>query len=286
MMPLLVMDQFAIEDNEPFVPLRQRLRDTQQKVRWTVTIQGSVVKFKKTGGVLYIPPSRANSEIGPMSRNSRLRLLAFINKIDHSQNPSPAFVTLTYPDTVVHRDYRRRSTDRFLFLRYLEKHRSEKTPSVWRVEWKPRKTGRYVGKLMPHWHLFLLTVKQLNEDSVREMWRKSIGHDDTYLDVDVRFVEGPEAAAKYVAKYCSKQYALGITAYHNSGFRFGRHWGITRKAMIPLQPVVVSRELTEDEVDCVQQFAPSIWPTYDKDVDGGFTLLSGKMAKEWKEFLE
>jgi len=285
-MPLLVSDPFAIADDEPFLPLAKRVRKAQEKERWTVSIQGACVKFKKTGGRIHEPPSRLDSAIGPFSKASRLRLLSFMNKVDWTVVKAPCFVTLTYPDTVIHRDYSRRSLDRFLFLRYLEKHLAVKTPSIWRVEWKPRKTGKLVGKLMPHWHLLLPLVTALNENKVREMWRKSIGHDDTYLDVDVRAVTGELGAVKYLAKYVSKGLALGILAYRNSGFRFGRHWGITRKGMIPMAPITVQRELSEDEIEAAKQFAASIWKYYDLDNPNGFTLLNPKLAKEWKEFLD
>lgn len=285
-MPLLVSDPFAIVDDEPFLPLAKRVRKAQEKVRWTVTIQGSCVKFKRSGGPMHEPPTRLDTQLGPFSKASRLRLLSFMNKVDWSLIPEPCFVTLTYPDTVIHRDYARRSLDRFLFLRYLEKHRKAKTPSIWRVEWKPRKTGRYKNKLMPHWHLLLPTVTALNENVVRDMWRKSIGHDDTYLDVDVRSVTGELGAVKYLAKYVSKQQSLGILAYRNTGFRFGRHWGITRKSLIPMAPITVQRELTEDEILAAKQFAAGLWKHYDFDEGAGFTLLNPQLAKEWKEFLD
>lgn len=285
-MPLLVRDAFAIEDREPFVPLGRRVRKAQEKVRWHVVIQGACTKFKRTGGPAYEPPTRLDTQIGPFTKASRLRLLSFMNKIEWDLYPKPLFITLTYPDTVLHRDYARRSMDRFLFLRYLEKHVGEKCPSIWRVEWKPRKTGKRIGKLMPHWHLLMPTLTALNENVVREWWRKSIGHDDTYLDVDVRQVEGHLGAVKYLAKYVSKGLSLGILAYRNSGFRFGRHWGITRKALIRLAPITVQRELTEDEIEAVKQFALHTWPNYDMDEPNGYTLLNPKLAKEWKEFLE
>jgi len=285
-MPPLVSDEFAIVDDEPYLPLGQRVRKAQERERWTVSIQGSWVKFKKTGGQSHKPPTRLDTELGPFSYASRLRLLSFMNRIDWPNLPEPLFVTLTYPDTITNRDYSLRSMDRYLFLRYFEKMLGVKTPSIWRVEWKPRKSGLFIGRLMPHWHLLFPRLTAMDENVIREMWRKSIGHDNSYLDVDSRQVTGELAAVKYMAKYVAKNQALGILAYRNSGFRFGRHWGITRKAMIPMAPITCQRLLTEDEVEAAKQFAAGIWPHYDIDNPNGYTLLNPTMAKQWKDFLD
>jgi len=285
-MPLLVKGRDTYAEAQRILRLAKLLKPEPQPERWHVAIQGSCVKFKRTGGDLVEPPDRRGTAIGPFSRASRLRLLSYMNKIDWSITPEPCFVTLTYPDTVIHRDYSRRSLDRFLFLRYLEKHRKAKTPSIWRVEWKPRKTGELVGKLMPHWHLLLPTVTALNENVVREMWRRSIEHDLSYLDVDVRIVKGELGAVKYLAKYVSKNLALGIYAYRNSGFRFGRHWGVTRKALIAMQRIVLDRYLTDDETDAVIQYAALTWPNQGTESPHGYTLLNPELARAWAEFLE
>jgi hypothetical protein len=285
-MPPLVQGRDAFAEAQRLLRLARLLNPGPQPERWFVEIQGSCVKFRKTGGPETPIPPAGRNEVGQFSKASRLRLLSYMNRIDWQKFPAPLFVTLTYPDTILHRDYSTRSRDRFLFLRYVEKHLQEKTPSIWRVEWKPRKSGEFKGRLMPHWHLLFPLLTGLNENSVREWWRKSIEHDESYLDVDCRQVVGELAAVKYLAKYVSKQQALGILAYHNSGFRFGRHWGITRKSLIPMAPITVCRELTEDEIVAVNQYAHVIWPGWERDLPTGYTLLNPKEAKQWKEFLD
>lgn len=220
------------------------------------------------------------------SKQSRLRLLTFMNQVDWQRIPLVTFVTLTYPDSVVHRDYKIRSRDRFLFLRSLEKHLGKQVGCIWRVEWKPRKSGKFVGRLMPHWHLLLADACNVSNRVVNPLWASAIGNKGKYVNTDCRVIEGVEGAIKYVAKYCSKQLTLGITAYRNSGFNFGRHWGICRKPLFPLCPAVLKRELNAEEVEAVRYYGNSIWAWYDEKTGKGYTLLGQGTRVWWQDFLD
>lgn len=249
-------------------------------------VQGSCVEFRQ-----FLPPSlRAppprRTEIGPFSAGSRMRLLRYVNKIDWHRLPGSQFVLLTYPDKIDHRDMKARAVDRYVFLRYVEKLAKKHVPCIWRVEWMPRLTGERIGELMPHWHLLLMGCPKLSKRWVRETWRKTIGHDRSFLKVGWKEVWGELGAVKYLAKYVSKQSDLAIEAYHNKAFAFGRHWGITRKDEIPMQPIYVLRRLTTEEISEVKEYGHSQFETYDPVNGGGFTVLSIDSAKFWAERLK
>jgi len=284
-MPPLIHDPFAIESPDELLTEGQRRKRSGKPVKFYATIQGNFVKFKMSGGLVHPPPDRTGTHIGMMSKASRLKLLSLVNRMDWRESPVTLFVTLTYPDTIVHRDYDRRSRDRAVWMRYIEKHLGRKVPSIWRVEWMPRKSGEYIGRLMPHWHLLLPNTEFLSKYIVREWWRRAIGHDSTYLDVHVKRVIGVDGAIRYLAKYVSKQAALGIVAYHNSGFRFGRHWGCTRKDLLPMCPIDIQRELHQNEIEAVRGMGATMNPHYEVDSGAGYTLLGKAMADFWREFL-
>ena len=218
-------------------------------------------------------------KVGQLSRESRMRLLRFLNQIAWEQISGSLFVTLTYPDEIQHTDYSRHATDRYLFLRYMEKHLGRENPVLWRLEWQPRKTGARVGELMPHYHLLVFGVSWLPQKVVREWWRSAIGAGDGPLVTDVRRVTGVDGACRYLAKYVSKSCPLDIAAYHNSGINFGRHWGVTRKHLVPMCPVDVCRQLTDFELSRMQGLAEEMWSAYRPESSGGFTLLGEPEAE-------
>ena len=170
-------------------------------------------------------------------------MLRFLNKIDYSKIGASLFVTLTYPDHVRREDYRLRSIDRAVFLRHVERELGCKVACVWRIEWEERKSGAYTGKLAPHFHLMLTGVEYLAWQFVRERWRETIRSGEGPLVTEVKRIYNEDGACRYLSKYVSKYRSLDISAYHNSGLKFGRHWGVCRRELIPLCPVVVQRNL-------------------------------------------
>lgn len=275
------MEIVSDEKLEPWATLQFR---HIARVRWWVCIQGDVVNVRRSGGIVPVPPNRRGTQIRQMSKKSRLRLITYMNVVDWAKFPDTKFITLTYPDALRFRDCKARSIHRYRFMRYIEESLGRQQPCLWRTEWKTRLTGKHVGKIMPHHHLMLPGAPWFTENVLREAWRKSIRWDWSYIDVDIRKVEGIDGAIKYLAKYVSKQQALGNMPYRNSSFRFGRHWGITRKGLVPKLPVLVNREMTPDEVDAMRAYGEATWPSYDRSQGTGFTLF-GKQYTAWiKDF--
>lgn len=212
-----------------------------------------------------------------------MRLLLYCNRIDWAAIKRTWFITLTYPDEVHHHDYRERAKDRYIFLRDLETSVNDYVPAIWRVEWMPRKTGKHIGLLFPHWHVLVCNVDHLDEQEVREMWGKTIHYKEKDLQVKVKEVTGELGAVKYIAKYVSKEGLLDISAYHNNKFRFGRPWGVTRKKLWPISPVTISRQLTDNEIMQARWFADRNILHYDSNLGGGFTILSSDVTHMWEE---
>jgi hypothetical protein len=75
----------------------------------------------------------------------------------------PDFVTLTLPDDVFDDSCTTFAKTAKLCLDALLKRLRRVCPSAtgfWRIEWKARKSGRYEGKLFPHFHLLLWGLPQ------------------------------------------------------------------------------------------------------------------------------
>jgi len=130
-----------------------------------------------------------------------MRLLRLLNRIDWTQHARSLFVTLTYPDEFISRPLSRRTQDRSRFLREVETHVGKKVSSLWRLEWKPRRTGNVVGELMPHFHLVLFDVEFIPHAMVRHWWRTILGVADGPLATDVQRPKTVDGVARYIGKY-------------------------------------------------------------------------------------
>jgi len=157
-------------------------------------------------------------------------------------------------------------------MRDIEKLVGKKVPTVWRCEWKNRKSGARLGMFTPHFHLILFGIDDLPKGVLQATWAKSIQHTG-FVSVDVKPMKGHQGALRYLAKYVSKEEPLDIEAYLHNGISVGRHWGITRKSLLPMADVAIDRELTDEEVGTMQVLEMERNPHYNPDSDGGFTHL-------------
>jgi len=284
-MPLLVSDAFEIAPEG--LTFTEKNADTVKisEVKWTALVQGNVVQFARTGCFKPEHIKHERGAIGPWSQQSRMKMLRFLNRIDYARIGPSLFLTLTYPDRAMKIPYKQRTMQRSVFMRHIETHLGQRVPSIWRVEWEERKSGQYTGNLAPHFHLMLFGVQWLPWQRVRNWWRRSIQAGKGPLVTEVKRIYNEDGACRYLSKYVSKYRSLDISSYLNSGLEFGRHWGVTRRELIPLCPVTVERELTADEVERVRAFAVARWRWYDPQTCGGFTLLSPHLAKSFAAFL-
>jgi len=213
-----------------------------------------------------------------------MRMLRFMNRIDWTKIEHSLFITLTYPDGVAFERKDERNKHRYMFMRYIEECLARPVASIWRCEWKIRKTGEWKGFVAPHFHVIIPDVTYIPFDEVNTYWKKAIGGVDK-VATDVRRVTGHQGALRYIAKYVSKDCYLDKLVYLNNGIEVGRSWGVTRKHLIPMSPVLVSRPLTDGERDRVQLAGKNKLRWYDPTDEVGFTLLGDDAITMFEKML-
>lgn len=228
-------------------------------------------------------PTSKRGVVKEFSRSSRLNLLKFIAKIEWSQIPQAVFITLTYPDEYANRSMEERTLDKKRFIRDIEKHLGRKVSGIWRIEWKPRKTGKNKGNIVPHYHFLLIREKFVHHKVIRKIWR-SILHVRGPLATDIRAAKNGELASVYIAKYMSKVHercSLDNDAYLNT---HGRHWGLVRKKSIPMAKLEWTLDLSEEEIEYLLKTGHDRLPWVDMNAPHSFSLI-GKNAVDVSEYL-
>lgn len=246
--------------------------EMKYKVRWYLRVQGQCTEvFRKQ--VYYVKPHANKREaIGDFSRQSRMRLMRTNARVDWKAVGRAILVSVTYPPSVGERTKEERTVDRYLLSRYIEKHMKKRVPMIWRCEWKIRLSGKDKGKVRPHFHLLVLGVKFIGHWLIRKWWRLILKVSGP-LATDVRNASSGEQASAYMTKYLSKNGSLEESTYHNSPNFGGRHWGITRKSLIPWSPVSSLSELDCDEAKACRAFAAHAFDHYHPEFGGGFTVF-------------
>lgn len=122
------------------------------------------------------------------SFGSRRRMLDKLNQISTAAD-LPAFVTLTLPDDSFDDSVTSFAKTAKVCLDNLLKRLRRVCPSacgLWRIEWKARKSGKYEGKLFPHFHLLLWGVPQRSIGWFEEVEEDASGYREI-VGVDERF---------------------------------------------------------------------------------------------------
>jgi hypothetical protein len=205
-------------------------------------------------------------------------MLRRIAEIDWLASGDGFFVTLTYPDEVLPNTMNVRNKHRYLFNRHIEKLAGKPLASVWRVEWKRRLSGLYIGQSEPHIHILYFAYQGITKEEIRKIWHGVI-HSPRKVQVDAKTVSSGSMAAVYSAKYCGKDEdatALDNVSYLN---RTGRHAGWLRKGLIPMHPLEIVARIDAALVELLRARAHEILKYYDKRFDEGFTVL-GDVALE------
>lgn len=252
---------------------------------WSIECQGKLIVVKAHLNYTRRRQPQVRGNIMGFSRGSRLRLLKAIARMDWTLIGPSLFVTLTYPDERSVRRMSQRTSDRSQFIRAVELHLGRHVATIWRAEWKERRSGRNKGTMVSHVHLLLLGVEFIPWEKIRAWWGRILGWNGplhTYVEATW---DGP-GASLYVAKYCSKVDAppsLVNASYLN---RVGRHWGLTRKGQIPRHPLKLLWDLTPVQVDVLRSVASGMLATYDIRYDASFTLLGVDAEKFARLFWE
>lgn len=207
-----------------------------------------------------------------------MRLLRTINKIDWNGIIGTTMITLTYPDDCVTPRYASRTRQRDAFMKCVYRHLGKVTPSLWRAEWKPRKTGDYTGRLVSHLHILLPNIPWVGRFKVNEWWTRILGY-DRILQTDVTPISSGDGGARYLSKYVSKD--LDISAYLavDDEIDFGRHWGIGQPKLMPWAEVAVNRQLSKEEEAWCQEYARQAFPQFKEAGQHGYTRLGLDMVK-------
>lgn len=162
-----------------------------------------------------------------------------LNMIKVEALVSAWFVTLTYPD-VFPRVPAKWKRDRDAFLKRLRR-KYPGMASVWRLEWKPRKSGARKGQLAPHLHLLILQTPDLDTNWLCDAWHEVVGTDDAQ-----HLEHGASAervrSRRGVMAYASKA-MCGESASPPSWT--GRVWGVAGRQNLPIE--VVTEEVAWSE---------------------------------------
>lgn len=215
------------------------------------------------------------------SNAARLRLLKFINTVAWEKVTRGIFVTLTYPDDKFDRTIAQRTMDRSRFIRDAERHLASPIAGIWRVEWMPRKTGKFVGVHAPHWHFVLTNVKWLHRKAVRRLWR-TILQTDGALSTHVRALKNGQQCAAYTAKYAAKKpmlATLDIVSKLNIG---GRHYGFFRKDLIPMADTEWIMAPTPEQIAWLLSWGVETLPWLREHYHESFTLLGPKATQAFR----
>lgn len=275
---------FEIVDPVPFVPKSQKRRMAEHfmginpDAKWTLHVQGSCVVVKHRLGVPFPIETPIRRPVTEFTKASRMRLLRCLNRINWKNIDKSLFITLTYPDTIEYLKYKNRNKHRGIFLRSLEAYFGTKIGTIWRCEWKERLSGARKGRLAPHLHMIVFGQQYIHHAKVMKMWAKAIGHKGR-VSTHVALITGHQGALKYLAKYVSKEHYLDIGAYLNNGVQIGRHWGMSRRSVIPWGKVEFNGEITTDEAQALQTVEESVNQQYDPALGAGFTLLGDDAKK-------
>lgn len=265
----------------PGLPPLPRPLDTDRPIRWLgddgrnvfIEVQGQLacVAFRR-GPLSVAPPVR--QEIRGFSAASRLRLFKTINRLDFGSAGRCTFLTTTWRDEVGRPDKEEITRARSAFQKSIERMADCELPGIWRVEWKKRKSGRYVGQVMPHVHVIYFRIPWLDKMDITAAWARAIGWAGR-VSCKVKGIKDLRQAMYYISKYVAKLddlCNLDIVSYlaKNVG---GRPWGIYRKPMLPMADRTLIRVLPGQLVYRIRQIAVAAYAKTPIDEEKGFCVF-------------
>lgn len=204
-------------------------------------------------------------------------MLKMVATLDWSRMNKGLFITLTMPDEAWPMEVPERNKAKYVFFRNMENYLGHQVGALWRIEWKKRLTGKYLGQILPHWHLIIPSVKFIPKEIVLGWWRDAL-HVKGHLMTRVDKLSDRKKHEVYICKYCAKlpdANGLDYGAYLNIK---GRHWGYQRKHLIPTCPLLEIDDLDTYQVQQLRREVERLCPWYDADVDAGFSTFGKRSA--------
>ncbi len=160
----------------------------------------------------------------------------------------------------------------------MEAHLGEKGACLWRVEWVKRRSGRYKGRIVQHFHLICAHVRFIHWWYIRKWWQECLGYSGP-LQTMVKRVETPLQAALYLCKYMSKPVLLDYRAYLRKGESIGRQWGVLRPKLLPCGVKQAVLNLTCEDVHFLQSMGREKIKDFDDKCPGSFTLFGDEVTE-------
>lgn len=243
-----------------------------QRLTWRVSLQGELLTVRQMWNWRRSRQTVKRGKCLPFSAASRLRLLKLLASVDWDRQGQALFITLTVPDDCLPMGSGKLTQLRSHMIRYMENYLSVKLPILWRVEYKPRKTGSFEGFIAPHLHLLVFTPRFIPWQMVRDWWKGLLGYDGP-VATDVQRARGGKQAARYASKYAAKKDSLTSLDYAAYLTLPGRAWGITRSelwAWGKLKRVTLTRP---EDIEFAQRMGAMARPNYVPGRDGSFTVM-------------
>lgn len=237
-----------------------------------VEIQGKKITVREAGPPAPQAGGGGRKWIKEFTRASRMRMLREIATIDWESMGTGTMHTLTYPDECLPETPREATIQRHRYFRDAEKHVSEQIPMLWRVEWVPRKSGRYEGRLCPHIHLIAFDGGHIAAGVARGIWKKIIRAKRS-PQVDLRRMDSAEMAAVYTAKYLSKVESPRLLLDDCTYLNTGRAWGFHRTNSIKRHASTVLLFSDPDLAALVKEITAAVSGHPNADWKGSRTLL-------------
>jgi len=200
-----------------------------------------------------------------------MNLLREMNRIDWERVGRSTFVTLTYPPGFVQWKFKKRSMDRYQFMRSWETETGKQLAAIWKVEWKKRKRGYDAGEWVPHLHLAVLDTPWIDKEFLQKKWCSLLNYHAGDTIMKFKEITTKDGLARYLAKYISKSCRLDISGQLNKDCTIGRAWGLTRPELIPWAELKVDREVSAAEASYLRGLFGERCEWYDPAIHGGFT---------------
>lgn len=255
----------------------------EQGERHSIKFAGSWLKWRVSKPKSKAKVTSKRGIITTFSGPSRYRMFQVISRINWEKVNPAVMITLTFPDRVKEFKKEELTDYRSEFMRKIENCLDREVYSLWRTEWKRRKTGMHVGLEYPHFHILLPKVYYIHYSTVNDLWKRTIGYDGQ-CNTDIRRAGTAEKCAKYAAKYCGKkdQCSLDIESYLRR--TVGRQWGMNRKKLWPWHTETKLHLIDTALTDYLRQIALTQRPQLNQYGNESFTLL-GPLAEAISEEL-
>lgn len=250
-----------------------------------IEIQGQLCCVAVRKGPLSITPAK-RQEINGFSKASRLRLFKLTNRLEFSRAGRCTFATQTWRDEVGRPTPAEITAARSNCQKSLERLAGQECAGFWRVEWKMRESGRFVGQPMPHLHVIYFNMPFVPVKDWAACWARAIGWEGR-VSLKLEEIQNLRKCLYYVSKYIAKLDALSNLdiASYLSEYQGGRRWGTYRKNLIPVADKTEIRIPPGDLADRIRAVAIKAWDKTPVNPDVGFSIF-GPAAQEVQRLVD